>query len=101
MSEPENPFSAIAAYHRRSGLPPLNQIEGCWEVQVDEQWWFALNGHPTPLGCSKGYGVLPYHLCVEYNGWPAGVLSPTDGGIFAAGSGANVDTFIAALTTKS
>lgn len=40
--------------------------------------------------------VPAFHCYVEFNGWPAGLLSPYDG-TFAAGEAANEETFIAAL----
>ena len=41
--------------------------------------------------------MQPFHTYIEYNGWPAGVLNPLGEGEFAAGTGANVESFVAAL----
>ena len=81
-----------------AGAAPLSKHEGCWEHQVDERWWIAVNGHAQPEKrlTSKGIEIQPFHCYVEYNGWPAGILSPY-GGVIAAGTGANEDTFIEAL----
>jgi len=78
------------------GVAPINTFEGCWEYQVDEQWWIACNAHPEPKGCSRGPKVPPFHTYIEYNGWPAGLMTPY-GGTIAAGEGANEDTLVAAL----
>lgn len=75
----------------------INQLPGCWEYQVDEQWWIACNGHREPTKCSKGFEVAPFHCYVEFNGFPAGEFHPIHGGFIAAGTAANEDTFIAAL----
>jgi hypothetical protein len=78
------------------GAAPMNKHAGCWEHQVDKQWWVAFNGHPEAKKTSNGQEVDPFHCYVEYNGWPAGVFTPY-GGVIAAGEGANENTFIAAM----
>lgn len=75
---------------------PLNKHAGCWEYQVDERWWIAVNGHPEPTRNSDNFEVAPFTAVVKYNGWPAGVLDPS-GGIIAAGECANEGAFIEAL----
>lgn len=89
-------FESIVMLAERLGVEAISTLPGCWEVQVDERWWFAVNGHREPIACSKGPTVPPVHVYVEFNGWPAGILSPA-GGEFAAGAAANADAFIAAL----
>jgi hypothetical protein len=79
------------------GVANVTMLPGCWEHQVDSQWWFALNGKTTPTKCSKGITVPPFHFYVEFNGWPAGIFHITGSGEFAAGTAANEDTFIAAV----
>lgn len=78
------------------GVAPINNLDGCWEHQVDSHWWIALNGHKEPIKTSKGVEVEPFSCYVEFNGWPAGIFNPFGGG-FAAGELANEDTFIEAL----
>lgn len=78
------------------GAAPLNKREGCWECQVDQRWWLAMNGHHEDQTIATGEVVKPFTCYIKYNGWPAGVLD-FGGGIIAAGEGANEDTFIAAL----
>lgn len=75
----------------------INQLRGCWEVQVDNLWWFAVNGHTEPMLCSRSdIPIDPFNAYVMFNGWPAFILSPA-GGCGAAGEAANEDTLIAAL----
>jgi hypothetical protein len=90
-------IEAVLGLHERLGAKPLNEIVGCWEVKVDARWWLACNGHKEPLVCSRGVTVQPFTFYVEYNGWPAGVFYVDGEGQFAAGNGANVETFVAAL----
>lgn len=89
------------------GAAPLNAHEGCWCCKIDERWAIAVNGHDRdesipkgssifPLGVAK---VLPFHMYVEFNGWPAGMLHPY-GGSIAAGELANLSTLAAALEAK-
>jgi hypothetical protein len=74
----------------------------CWARQVGS-WAFFVNAGPrtviTEPGGAVGGGVTvqPFHTYIEYNGWPAGVLNPLGEGEFAAGTGANVESFVAAL----
>jgi hypothetical protein len=89
-------FALLADYSNKQGAAPLSKFENCWEKQIDEQWWIAMNGHDEPRKCSKGAEVEPCNCYVEFNGWPAGILDPF-GGILAAGAVANEDSFIEAL----
>lgn len=89
-------FALLADYGNRNGAAPLSKFEACWEKQIDDQWWIAMNGHLEPKKCSHGPEVKPFNCYVEFNGWPAGILDPF-GGIIAAGDCANEDAFIDAL----
>lgn len=94
--EEDHPFMAIAALHKARGVPKLTDLPGCWEVKVGDDWWFALNGHDKQIRCSKGAEVPPFNAYVMYGDWPAGFIDPY-GGVFAAGRGANVESFTAAV----
>src|SRR5262245_31738092 len=89
-------FVAVADLAAALGVSNINRLPGCWEYDVDEQWRIALNGHEQPTKCERGMAVAPFHCYVEFNGWPAGELSPY-GGYFAVGDAANEDAFIEAL----
>ena len=101
-------FVAVAEMAQALGIKPLNQHDGCWTFQVDDQWWIAVNGHKepkparSPQGASKDepFMVDPFHAYIEFNGWPAGVINPR-GGTIAAGAVANEDAFIAALRAST
>ena len=89
-------FFEIGNLAGRLGVEGINKFPGCWEHQVDDSWWIAVNTHAEKTTCSTGVDVPAYHAYVMFNGWPAGVISPA-GGVIAAGECANEDTFIAAL----
>lgn len=91
---------AVGDYAHTLGMIPVNQVEECWEQQVDENWWIAVNGHKEVVECSRGIRVQPFTCYVEFNGWPAGIIHAY-GGVLAAGDAANEDTFVAALREKT
>lgn len=90
----------VAELNKALGAPRACDVEGCWEHQIDEHWFVAVNGHKEEqaLKRSNGGGVTvpPFHFYLEFNGWPAGFLTPF-GGTMAAGEAANEQTLIAAL----
>lgn len=72
-----------------------------WARDLDKRWHVVVNRCPTTQAYERdglmGISQLePYQAAVFFNGWLAGLLSPFDGE-FAAGSGANEDSFIEAL----
>lgn len=92
-------YYLLTEYCYQQGHRDIKDLEGCLEVQVNQQWWFAVNGHREPMKCSKDVEVLPFNIYLEYNGWPAGMVGP-DGGVIAAGSEASEDDLIKALKEK-
>lgn len=75
---------------------PLHRHAGCWEHQIDEHWWLAFNGHADPVRCSHGVTVQSQHCYIEFDGWPAGDMSPA-GGFIASGEIFTEVSFIQAL----
>ena len=99
MTGPSEAFMRIVELGIALQIAPLDQHDGCWEADVDEHWFIAVNGHPEPRLMRKDQNlppVQPYTVYVEWNGFPAGILTYSDGCI-AAGAAANEDTLIAAL----
>ena len=89
-------FKLIADLGDKTGAAPATKFEGCWEHQVNDKWWLALNAHTHDVKCSHGSEVPPFHCYIEYNGWPAGIVNPY-GGEIVAHENANEDLLIAAL----
>lgn len=83
----------LMEYAVRHGAKDLNKLPGLWETKVDETWTIKCNGHDTEID-----GVPPFCWYIEYNGWPAGVLSAFHGdGVLAAGEGGNEQSLRTAL----
>ena len=99
MSAQDPLFILLAKLAEKDGVAPINRHTGCWERQIGEHWWIAVNGHKDKISCSKGPEVEPFHCYVEFNGWPAGIFNPMNG-IIACGYAANEDAFAAAIETE-
>lgn len=99
MTEKRALFLLLADLARKDGASPLHKHPACWERQIGQEWWIAVNGHNDKIKCSKGAEVPPCNCYVEFNGWPAGLFDPFDG-IIAAGPAANEESFAAALEAE-
>lgn len=80
---------------------PMTKHPRPWYLRIDEQWEISINGGRQPAHCTQisGQPTAPIpatHMLVQFNGFPAGLLSPYDG-VIAAGTTANDNTLIAAL----
>lgn len=96
-------FCLIADLATLLGVRKINELKGAWECIIDDNWIIAVNGtkqtvESRPEG-TMGADIPPVHAAVWYNGWLASLMTPS-GGCFAAGSAANEDTFIEALTAR-
>ena len=89
-------FALIAELAEALGVTAIGKLAGCWERDLDAHWFIAVNGHSAPTPCSKGADVPPFTCYVEWNGWPAALVTPA-GGEIVAGSAANEDALIEAL----
>jgi len=89
-------FSLIVTLALATGAKSIVDLPGCWEHQIDAQWWVAVNGHKKPRMCSTGTDVPPFTAYLTFNEWPAGFID-VHGGILAAGAAANEDTLCEAL----
>lgn len=93
-------FVLLAELAQKDGIASARDFEACWERQIGEHWWIALNAHkeakPQTHSDAK---VEPFHCYLEFNGWPAGIINPY-GGIIAAGDAANEDAFISAIQAE-
>ena len=78
------------------GVSNIRNLSGCWEYQLSDDWWFAVNGHNESVKTSTGSDLLPYNCLVEYKGLPAGYFSPFEG-VFVFGK---EDDFINAIDMK-
>lgn len=81
------------------GITNIKDLPACWEYDIDEHWFVAVNANTTVKKTIKGVEVMPYHCYVEFNGWPAAIFNAF-GGEFCAGSLANENTFIEAIQKR-
>ena len=64
------------------------------EIGDDSGWRMLLNATQNKEKVSlQGDEIGPFNLQVLWNGWPAAILDAS-GGVFAAGSVANEETFL-------
>ncbi len=89
-------FLAVMDYCEAKDAVPVNKHEGCFESDIDAVWAIAVNGHRTPLKCSRGAEVAPFHCVVFWRGLLFGFLHPY-GGELAVHENANEDLFIEAV----
>ena len=86
------------------GEAPVVQYGGAWIHQVDDAWRVAVNGHRHPVEIpaderNMAVTLGAFEFAVWYHGWIAGLFSAFEG-TFAAGEGANENTFIEAINQK-
>jgi hypothetical protein len=106
-------IGAVLALAKHEGAASIKDLPGCWEVQIDEQWFLAVNGHKveTPIvaevaredarSALRGTPVPAFAVFVAFNGWPAAAFRLADDHIlFAAGEAANAKTFVAAIRRR-
>lgn len=91
-------WSHICDIAKHDGVAPLNQHPGVWIFDVGA-WRLALNAHGEPMEYD-GHKVDPYHCYVEFNGWPAGIITPRAGTV-AFGKLANIFTLRDALKARA
>jgi hypothetical protein len=82
-------------YALSMGCGQINKLPGLWESVIDENWTIRCNGHDKTIK-----GVPPYCWSIEYNGWPAGILSIMGEGVICAGELGNAENLIEAIEAK-
>lgn len=94
---PENPFGPLCRIALARGEAPIYGT--VWECIIPDpdgretpRWRCRVNATGDTVDA-----IPPYHVGVEWYGWPAGLLHLVAGGILAAGSEANIDTLMADL----
>ncbi|MFQ5539217.1 MAG: hypothetical protein ACE5FB_02365 [Candidatus Binatia bacterium] len=85
-------FYAVSKLCEVLGESPIR--DKVWTHKLDDHWLIKINGFPEPKE-----GIPAFHMMVDFNGFPAGCVSPFEGS-FAAGAVANEDSFIEAVEKK-
>lgn len=91
-------FALTAELATLSGASKINELPGCWEYTINEEWHIALNGHNEQMASTRCKKVPAFSIALSLlpAGMPVAFLSVTDG-IFMSGS---EDDFIAALKAE-
>lgn len=93
-------FASVIYLALAAKCPPVSTLPGCWEYSFGS-WRIAMNGHQgQEVATTWGVKVPGLMVYVEFNEWPAGMLTAA-GGVIAAGDVANKDAFIAALEAET
>lgn len=81
----------VVDYAEALGAENLAALEGCWEIQIDPDWWIAANGHrdhrkatiiggrplhPAIIGVVD---VPPFHVLLVHRGDPLGLINAFGG----------------------
>ena len=85
-------FYMVARLCHELGEHPIK--DKVWTHKIDDKWLVKINGCHV-----EKESIPPYHMMVEFNGFPAGCVSPWEG-VFADGVAANEDIFIDAVIEK-
>jgi len=85
-------FYMVARLADKLGEAPIK--DKLWTHKLDDHWSIKINGFHE-----EKESIPPYHMTIEFNGFPAGCVSPWEG-VFAAGTEANEDAFIDAVIVK-
>lgn len=74
-------FTVVCELAIKDGAAPLKEkFPGkCWEKQLNEQWFIAVNGNDAEVKCSKGVTVPPFHAYGERDGCPTFLCNPYGG----------------------
>jgi hypothetical protein len=79
-------FPLIIELFELHGLTPMNELPGLAEIQIDDTWYLAGNGHDEATKMvKKGFMeglILPYQFVVWRNGLVAGTFCISGGTFF-------------------
>lgn len=92
-------FLEMMMMAHRMNISGLERLPACWELDIDRDWWIAVNGGTLPRRCSKNIVIPPAHMHVFYKGETAGLLH-LNGGTFLDPSKNIERDFIEALKRR-
>ena len=71
-------YMRLVLYGLSVGVEKLCDIPGCWEHQINDQWFVAANGHKEDH-TSKGFTVWPFHFVLFSNDMPIVIVNAYQG----------------------
>lgn len=77
------------------GVTKIDSLPGLWENKIDDTWTIKCNGHNYEVE-----NVPPFSWYIEFNGWPAGVISVMGDGVLCAGKAGNEDNLRRAIEAR-
>lgn len=85
----------LLEYAMSLGVTPDLIKAGIWENKIDDHWTVKLNGQTEEVDSVPGFSWL-----IEFNGWPAGILSVLGDGFLCAGAYGNEENLRKAIEEK-
>jgi hypothetical protein len=82
----------LLSYAMFNGATSISMKEGLWVRKVDEHWIVKCNGKDHDVE-----NIPPFSWSIEFNGWPAGIMSIMGDGILCAGEAGNEENLRKAL----
>lgn len=98
----EELWTAIFDLTEAHGAAPMSQHKDGWIMRLDRRWCLAVNGLNESLRMripppnSHELLVPPFHVYVDFNGWPFAFITPETAEV-GCGEVANIDTLYEAI----
>ena len=85
---------ALTALAKASGTPCIK--DQVWHYKISDKWEIWINGNKVKAAGIRSDGrptsmLNPYEAYIEFNGWPAGIMTPFES-MIAHGTIANIFT---------
>lgn len=95
MPEQKHIAQLMLEYAMSLGVTPAIIKKGIWTNKIDDHWTLKLNGQQEKIS-----GVPGLSWFIEFNGWPAGIMSILGDGVLCAGAAGNEDNLRKAIEDK-
>ncbi len=97
-------YVLLCEFGLSTGMKSMKDVEGCWEFQMDSEWWVAANGHRTQQLCSRDVDVPPFNFVLFYGDlpWPTAIVTPFGGSLIGGNDLNSLENdLIKAVTTAT
>ena len=97
-------YCTVAELALAMGARDIGRMPGCWEVDLDEGWYLAVNGHPFEVGAGPvdgEWGQVPARMAAVWcEGVLVGYVDPWQGVVTLDGRHVHIQELIVALNGK-